>query len=50
MDRYLEQFIIDESKAKQELDRLAGDYSETGMYACSGGYVVWADRYSDRGE
>jgi hypothetical protein len=47
-DRYTELFITDEVLARHELDMLAEEYSETGMYACAGGFVVWADLSSDR--
>jgi hypothetical protein len=50
MENYLEHFVVSEKDAQSELNRLSANYAETGMYPCAGGFVVWADRSSDRGE
>lgn len=41
-DKYLEQFHANQQSAKQELSKLAARFSETGVYSCGGGFVVWA--------
>ncbi len=47
MDQYIEHFIVDESVALRELDRLRREYGCAGHYPCNGGFVVWADRLSE---
>lgn len=49
MDRWFEQFFTDEVVANHEVEKLHEDYAVVEMYACAGGFVVAADRESDRG-
>lgn len=47
-DRYLEILISDEVEAQHEVDMLHEEYLEVGMYPCNGGFLVYADRESER--
>lgn len=48
-DRYFEQFFVDKMVAEREVEILSEDYGTVTMYDCAGGFMVSADRESDRG-
>jgi hypothetical protein len=42
-DRFREWFFWQESEARAKLAETREDYIESGMYACAGGFLVWAE-------